>query len=89
VHPALSERAPPRTAGGDAVVEPAGHELRVGLSAGSLDIGQADQRGDGVGATGEQPCRGAGFVFGVVLPQPTTPRATSRLAVSAARAVSM
>jgi hypothetical protein len=72
VHAALPEGAPLRTVGSDAVIKPAGHQFGIGLSARALGVGQAHQRGDGVGVTGQQPCRGAGFVFGVVLPQPAT-----------------
>jgi hypothetical protein len=72
VHAALPEGAPLRTDGSDAVVEPAGHQFRISLSAGALHIGQAHQSADGVGVAGQQPCGGAGFMFGVVLPQPPT-----------------
>ena len=70
VHTALTECAPVRTVGCDPVVEPARHQPRVGVSPGALGVGQTDQRRDGAGVAGQQPHRGAGFAFGVVLPQP-------------------
>ena len=39
-------------------------------ASGALDIGQPGQCRGGVGVAGQQPDRGAGFAFGVVLPQP-------------------
>ena len=63
VHTTQPESPPLRTVGSDAVVEPAGHQLGIGLTPHPLGVGEAHQRGDGVGVAGQQPCRGAGFVF--------------------------
>ena len=87
MHTARTERAPVCAAGRDAVVEPARHQLRIGVSAGALIIGQTDQPRHRVGVAGQQPGRGAGVALGVVLPKPA---AGSRLIPRGARgAVSM
>ena len=70
MHTALTECAPVRAIRGDTVVEPPRHQLRISVSPNALDVGQADQLGDGVGVSGQQPYRGSGFALGVVLPQP-------------------
>ena len=57
VHTALTERAPMRTVRRDAVVEPTGHQLRIGVTTGALSIGQPHQGRNGVGVTGQQPDR--------------------------------
>jgi hypothetical protein len=70
MHAAFAEHAPVCTIGRDPVVEPTGDQLRVSFPARALSIGQTDQPGNGVSVAGQQPNRGAGFAFGVVLPQP-------------------
>jgi hypothetical protein len=46
---------------------------------GVLNVGQADEPGDRLGVADQEPSRGAGFAFGVVLPQPaTSPRPITR-----------
>ena len=66
---ALTECAPLRAVRCDTVVEPPRHQLRISVSPGALAIGQADQLGDGVSVAYQEPYRGSGFAFGVVLPQ--------------------
>ena len=73
----------------NAVIEPAGDEVSVGVTAGALSIGEADQRRDAVGVAGQQPYRGAGLALGVLLPQSAArPRQIPR-SVLPAWAVSM
>ena len=72
VHATVAERPPGRSVGCYAVVEPALHDLGISRPAGTLNIGQADEFGHGVGISGAQPDRGAGVVLGVVIAQPAT-----------------
>ena len=89
VHTALTERAPMRAVWANAVIEPASDEVSVGVTAGALSIGEADQRRDAVGVAGQQPYRGAGLALGVLLPQSAArPRQIPR-SVLPAWAVSM
>ena len=74
---------------GNAVIEPTGDQLGVGVTASALSVGQADQLGDGVGVAGQQRCRGTGLTFGVVLPQPAAGTRQILGACSEAVAVSM
>ena len=89
MHTALTECAPMRAIWGNAVIEPTGDQLGVGVTASALSVGQADQLGDGVGVAGQQPCRGTGLTFGVVLPQPAAGTRQILGACSEAVAVSM
>jgi hypothetical protein len=54
MHTALTKGAPTRTTQGDAVVEPACHQLRCSLSASALRLRQPDQLGDGACIAGQR-----------------------------------
>lgn len=53
VHTACAECAPVRAVRCDPVVEPPRYQLRIGVPAGTLAIGQTDQPHDGVGVAGQ------------------------------------
>ena len=91
VHPALPERAPAAhrwvRRRRRASAPPPRHRPHRPTRWASV---RPTNAGDGVGVAGQQPCRGAGFVLGVVLPQPATRACHDRgWRVSAVRAVSM
>ena len=70
VHAALRELPAGVAIAGDAVIEPALHDIGVGYApVGGAPV-QADQLDGKGGVAGDQPRRCAGVAFGVVLPQP-------------------
>lgn len=72
MHPLLAQRTAVGAVGGDPVIEPARHHIRVGDPTRALRIGQPHQPGHDAGVPGAQPRWGPGVVRGVVLPQTTT-----------------
>lgn len=72
VHTAVPQRPPARSVGYGAVIQPTPHHVGISCPTRPLNIGETHEFGCRVGVSGAHPHRGAGVVFGVVLPQPAT-----------------
>ena len=74
VHTALAVGPSALPRGRHTGVQPARHDVGIGVPTGPLRVGQPHQIRDRPGVPGARPHRGPGVAFGVILRQPTTGR---------------